>query len=101
MKIENTRRRFTKRIKFERKVLSIINNEILNIEPLHGLSNQAISHWTNNAMLPNVDDIALKLEEISKSLQIFCDYSKNAFEMDKRINSNDMEKLITELKHIL
>ncbi|SHM98844.1 hypothetical protein [Flavobacterium xinjiangense] len=102
MKIENTRKRFAKRILFERKILSIINNyDVSQSEPLYGLSNDAISYWTKNSAIINKDEIVNKLELISKSLQIFCDNSKNTFDIGKNISSTDMNSLIHELKRIL
>lgn len=101
MKIENTRKRFTKRIEFERVVLSLVNGEISDCEPLYGLSSSAISFWEANSSYPNTIQIVTHLKIISKSLQVFCDNSKNAFELDKRINSNDMSVLIKELANVL
>lgn len=102
MKIENTRKRFTKRILFERKVLSVVNNDhVSQSEPLYGLSSDAIAHWKKNSTIINKDEITGKLEVISKSLQIFCDNSKNAFDVGKKIGSADLETLIHELKTIL
>jgi len=98
MKIENTRERFSKRISFEREILSIINNSAIESEPLYGLSRDAILHWTKNAAIVNKDIVVGKLEVISKKLQIFCDNSKNTFDCEKNVNASEIDCLISELK---
>ncbi len=101
MELTNTRRRFQKRVEFERKIISLANSISNLAEPLYGLSRPAIEHWekVNKNYLRH--DITPKITALSKDLMAFCDSSKRAFDLDERINGVDLQRKIDDLKLLL
>jgi hypothetical protein len=101
MEIVNTRKRFKKRVEFERQILSAVNSLPDHIKPLHGLSEAAIACWKDNNDFLLKDEIAKKVTLLSKYLMVYCDTSKNTFDLDKRIDSSQMDRKIDEFKIFL
>ncbi len=98
MEIENTRKRFKKRIEFERQILTSINSISDDLQPLNGLSDSSISVWKHNCNFPFKEELSEQVTSLSKDLMIFCDTSKSTFDLDKRINSYEMNRKIDALK---
>jgi hypothetical protein len=101
MEIEHTRRRFKKRIEFERKIITIINSISTSDTPLNGLSESAISSWKEKSSLPNKIELAEHISKLSQDLMLFCDNSRNAFDVGKRINGSEMNERIQSLSKFL
>lgn len=101
MEIENTRKRFTKRIEFERRIIILVNSVSSLDEPLFGLSDSAILNWEQRSILQYKLELATMLRCLSRELMLFCDNSRNAFDVGKRISSNEMNKQITYLELFL
>lgn len=101
MGLTNTRKRFQKRITFERKIITLANSIPDLLEPLYGLSRPAIERWelTNNNCLK--DGIVPIIMGLSKDLMSFSDSSKNAFDMDKRISSIELQKRINKFNEFI
>ncbi|MBV8252328.1 MAG: hypothetical protein JO154_06945 [Chitinophaga sp.] len=99
MNTENTRKRFKERIAFERKIISIVNNGLRIVDPLNGLSQSAINLWKEkNGNFDYISQIYIMLNELSKSLMIFCDTSKTAFDQEKEIDSKFLKEKIGDLQ---
>jgi hypothetical protein len=98
MEIENTRKRFKKRIEFERQILTSINSISNDHQSLNGLSDSAISVWKHSNNFQFKEELSEQVASLSKDLMIFCDTSKSTFDLDKRINSSEMNRKIDALK---
>jgi hypothetical protein len=98
MEIENTRKRFKRRIEFERKIITIVNSIPDNDKPLNGLSDSAILVWVKSSSLSYKLELSGKISILSKDLMIFCDNSRNAFDVGKRINGSEMNAKIEQLR---
>jgi hypothetical protein len=101
MELTNTRKRFQKRVEFEREIISLANSIPHLLEPLYGLSRPAIEHWQKVNENSLKDNIALTIIALSRDLMAFCDSSKNTFDLDKRINSGELHKRINEFQLLL
>ena len=101
MEFVNSRKRFKKRVDFERQILSVINSSLVEVSPLNGLSESAITVWYTNVNTAFKEELCQKIRELAKDLMVYCDNSKNAFDIDKRINGNDLSKKIELLKSYL
>ncbi len=101
MEIVNTRKRFKRRIEFERQILSSINSLSNDIKPLHGLSESAIASWKDSNDFMFKGEISNRIASLSKYLMVYCDTSKSTFDLDKRIDSTQMIARIDEFREFL
>lgn len=92
-----TRRRFQKRVEFERKIITVINSTEKISTPIYGLSKQSIDKWKrSNSSLDF--KIAELVETLANDLMLYCDNSKNTFDIDKRITGSEILNKIDRLK---
>lgn len=101
MELTNTRRRFQKRVEFERKIISLANSIPNLSESLYGLSKPAIEQWQKANGNKIKDEITAAIVALAKDLMAFCDSSKNAFDLDKRIKSVELNNRIDKFKLLL
>jgi hypothetical protein len=98
--METTRKRFQKRVEFERKILQLTNSHF-STTPLYGLSKPAICIWQFTYPDKVSDSIVEKLSELSKHLMLFCDNSRNTFDIGQTINADKMNIAIESYRDML
>lgn len=101
MELTNTRKRFQKRVEFERKIITLVNSIPSLTEPLHGISQPAIETWQKANLAKIKDSIPLAITSLAKDLMVFCDSSKNTFDLDKRTSSSELNKKIDNFELLL
>lgn len=102
MNTENTRKRFKERIAFERRILSVVNQDSSIVNSLNGLSQSAINLWKEkNGSSDYVFQIYNLLNDLSKNLMIFCDTSKSSFDHEKEIDSKFLKERILALQRVI
>ena len=104
--MNGTRRdRFRQRIEFERDILTLINNKLIGVPPLVGLTEVAIERWREDLSAEHeLNELNIFLDQlihISRVLTLASDCSQDIFEEAEVLPERSLESVLSDLDRVV
>lgn len=101
MKTATRRWGFRQRLELERQVLTEVNNSVLGILPLSGLTEVSIANWHEGLLrigFSRIEELSQCILEISRRASVDTDCSRDIFSGEDFVPSSSVEDLLLSMR---